>query len=249
VFLETTYGTTHRDANVAAERAEFRETVSEAVGSGGIAWIPAFALDRTQKVLYELHLAQQEGQLPRDVPIYCPSPSARAVTEIYRKHRQAGWFREEVAADPRAWQPGDVRKTVPSGLPRPSILISPNDMATAEWSQRQMASLLPEESTWVLLVGYQDPPSVGGQLKQGARQLEVAGSPVSVRARVRSFDCFSGHGDAADIDRWLAGVGRETKVILMHGGPEELRARAAELNAAGRKAVVAVRGEVVELGQ
>jgi len=249
VFLEATYGTTRRDAKVAGERAAFRQAVGEAVGSGGIAWVPAFALDRTQKVFYELHLAQQEGRLSRDVPIYCPSPSARAITEIYREHRRAGWFREEVAADARAWQPGEVRKTVPRQLPRPSILVSPNDMATAEWSERLMESLLPEASTWVLLVGYQDALSEGGKLKQGARQLEVAGRRVHVRARVRSFDCFSGHGDAADLDRWLAGVRRDARIVLVHGGREELRARAAELNAAGRKAVVAVAGEGMELGQ
>lgn len=234
VILETTYGTTHRDQAVDEERAAFRRSVGEAVRSGSVVWIPAFTLDRTQKILYELQLAQREGLLARPTPIYCPSPTARTITGLYEKHQHDGWFRDDVAADPGAWQPSEVRKTVPSDLPRPAILISPSDMTTALWSQRLLTRLLPEPTTHIFLVGYQDPQGEGGQLAAGVRQLEVLGKSIRVQAQVRSFGCFSGHGDAADLDRWLANVPRDVPILLVHGGAEELRSRAAQLRAAGR---------------
>jgi len=247
VVLESTYGTTRRDPAVRGHRAAFRQAVGEAVRAGGIVWIPAFAFDRTQKVLYELHLAQREGLLPEQLPIFCPSPTAAAITEIYRKNRQAGWFRDDVAADPLAFEPREIRKTVPSSLPRPSILISPSDMTTAAWSEKLLERLLPEPSTWVLLVGYQDPFGEGGRLKAGAASLPIRGREIPVRAQVRSFDGFSGHGDAADLDRWLSDVPRTAKLILVHGGTGQLHARVAELNAAGRKAVAAAPGAAIDL--
>lgn len=248
VFLEATYGTTIRQPDVAAERAAFRQAVAEVVRAGGVAWIPAFALDRTQKMLYELHLAQRDGLVPEQLPIYCPSPTARAITELYRSHQHDGWFRREVADDPLAWQPSAVRKTVPSNLPHPSILISPSDMSTAPWSERQMARLLPEPSTRVFLVGYHDPQSDGGLLEHGASQLSIGSQAVAVRAQVRSFHGFSGHGDAADIDHWLANVHRQATLILVHGSTAELQARSAQLKTRGREHVVVARpGEPIDL--
>lgn len=237
VVLETTYGAVRRDPAVANERAVFRRELGKVTGAGGVAWIPAFTLDRTQKILYELHLAQREGHLAENLPIYCPSPTAQAVTEWYRLHQQDGWFRPEVAVDPSAWQPSEVRKTVPSHLPRPAIVISPSDMTTSLWSERLLCQLLPEASTSVFLVGYQDPVSAGGLLERGTRQLTIGGEEIPVRAQVHSFRCFSGHGDAADIDRWLAGVRPEALVVLVHGDTEELQARAKDLKAKGRTAV------------
>ncbi len=244
VVLETTYGATRRDPAVANERAVFRREVGKVTGAGGIAWIPAFTLDRTQKILYELHLAQREGHLAENLPIYCPSPTAQAVTEWYRLHQQDGWFRPEVAADPSAWQPSEIRKTVPSYLPHPAIVISPNDMTTSLWSERLLSELLPGASTGVFLVGYQDPVSAGGLLERGSGQLTIGDQQIPVRAQVHSFRCFSGHGDAADIDRWLTNVRPEALVVLVHGDTEELQARAKDLKANGRTTVkIAAPGE------
>lgn len=234
IVLETTYGATERPASTAAERGEFRKSVGKITRAGGVAWIPAFTLDRTQKILYELHLAQREGALEKTLPIFCPSPTAQRITALYHTHRQDGWFRPEVAANPLAWEPQEIRKTVPSYLPRPSIVISPSDMTTAVWSERLLASLLPDASTGIFLVGYQDPVGEGGQLERGVRQLEIRGTSIPVRAQVYSFHCFSGHGDAADIDRWLANVPPEALIVLVHGGSEELEARATSLRAQGR---------------
>ncbi|MEN6451011.1 MAG: MBL fold metallo-hydrolase, partial [Thermoguttaceae bacterium] len=250
VFIESTYGPAHRDPSVKEHRQLFRRAVAEAVRRGGVVWIPCFSLDRTQKILYELHLAQQERLLPNELPIYCPSPTAREVTSLYKAHRRDGWFTPAIAADPLAFQPAEVRTTIPSArrLPHPCIIISTSDILLTEWMRRLLTDLLPDPSTAVLLVSYQDPESAGGLLKKGARKLEIGGQSAPVRANVQSFQCFTGHGDAVDIDRWLAAVPQAATVVLVHGDKEELGARADQLREQGRRRVIiAERGKTIDL--
>ncbi len=107
-------------------------------------------------------------------------------------------------------------------------------MLLTEWMRRLLSGLLPEPSTAVLLVSYQDPDSAGGLLKQGAETLDIDGQTIPIRAKVQSFQCFTGHGDAADIDAWLADVPKAATIVLVHGGKEELDARAEQLHRQGR---------------
>ena len=167
VFIEATYGATRRDEGIGREREQFRQLVGKALERGGVVWIPCFALDRTQRILYELRLAQQENRLPQSLPIYCPSPTAKEVTAIYRQNRRAGWFRPAVAADADAFSPSEILTTVPShgNLPRPSIVISTSDITYTAWMRTLLRSLLPEASTTVILVGYGDPDTAAGRLK------------------------------------------------------------------------------------
>ncbi len=252
VFVETTYGPKPRSRSVNGEREVFRNAVADAVRNGGIAWIPAFALDRTQKMLYELHLAQQKNALPSTVPIFCPSPTARKITEIYRLHQKDGWFRTEVANDPQAWSPESLRKSarLPARLPRPCILITTSGMMTHSLSRELLGKLLPDRSVTVFLVGYQDPDTPGDWLKQGKSTITIDNQSIAVRARVRSFGCFSAHGDSRDIDAWLAKIHRDAKVILVHGDRDCLTGRCKQLMEQGWKNVfVAEPGAEIDLAR
>ena len=240
-LIECTYGPIHRKATVRLQPAEFRRTVGETVAQNGVAWIPCFSLDRTQKVLYELHLAQKEKLLPERLPIYCPSPVAKEATAAYRKHRTEDWFSPTVAADAEAFfLPRELQGTVPSNrnLPRPCIIISTSDLLGAPWMQRLLADLLPEPTTGFFLVGYQPANTAGDRLLHGAKTLEIDGRSVAAQAKIHSFSCFSGHADAGEIDAWLANVPKTATLVLVHGDPKELRGRAEQLRSQGRKRVV-----------
>jgi metallo-beta-lactamase family protein len=244
VFVETTYGPISRKALVRQQRALFRKAASEAVAQGGVTWIPCFALDRTQKIFYELHLAQQEKLLPERVPIYCPSPTAKEITSLYREH-QRKWFPPTIAADTTAFSPREVLATVPSEqrLPRPSIIISTGDMMVAPWMRRLLERLLPEPSTNILLVSYQTLGSAGELLLHGATELEIDGHKTPVRAKVQVFSCFSGHADATEVDAWLGKVSKQATVVLIHGDTLELEARAEQLRGQGRQRVIVAKPE------
>ncbi len=224
--------------------------MAEAVGRGGVAWIPCFALERTQRVLYELHLAQREKLLPERLPIYCPSPTAKEVTSLYRENQQRGWFSPAIAADAEAFSPHDIHSTVPSRrrLPRPSIVISTGDVLVAPWMRQLLSVLLPEPSTHLLLVAYQPAGTAGELLLHGATRLDIDGQAIPVRAKVQPFSCFSGHADASEIDAWLGKVSRQATVVLVHGDREELAARAEQLRRQGRQHVIVAKpGETIGL--
>ena len=250
VFVEATYGPISRKASVRAQPAAFRRAVAEAVGHGGVAWIPCFALERTQRVLYELHLAQREKLLPERLPIYCPSPTAKEVTSLYQENQQRGWFSPAIAADAEAFSPHDIHSTVPSRrrLPRPSIVISAGDVLVAPWMRQLLSVLLPEPSTHLLLVAYQPAGSAGELILHGATRLDIDGQAIPVRAKVQPFSCFSGHADASEIDAWLGKVSRQATVVLVHGDRAELAARAEQLRRQGRQHVIVAKpGETLGL--
>jgi|GEM_PF-1394824 len=197
-FIETTYGPTFRDATVREERTLFRRAVAEAVERGAVVWIPAFALDRTQKILYELCLAQREGMLSPRVPIHGSSTTAAEITAIYQRNRRQGWFRGPVADDPAAWSPSGLRiaPKLPEPLPRPCVLLTTSGMLDAGASRALIEQLVPQSSSAIFLVGYQDPESPGGRLmkaagllREGTRDqasLKTAARPPSAAATPRS---------------------------------------------------------------
>jgi Cft2 family RNA processing exonuclease len=145
-------------------------------------------------------------------------------------------------------------------------------------SRRLVSRLATETSTTILLVGYQDPASPGGMLmkaaglmregtrdqaspirpaaaapskgpsKPSAAVLELDGRRIPVGATVRYYRCFSAHGDAKDMDAWLSKIHRSATVVLVHGGPWELTARAEQLAKQGWRDVrVARPGEPIDL--
>jgi metallo-beta-lactamase family protein len=250
VFVEATYGPISRKESVREQPAAFRRAVAEAVAGGGVTWIPCFALERTQRILYELHLAQRAKLLPERLPIYCPSPTAREVTEVYQALGPRGWFSPAIAADADAFSPQEVRFRTPpeKRLPRPCVVIHTGDLLVAAWTRRLLGTLLREPSTNIVLVGYQTAGSAGELLLHGATKLDVEGRAIPIRAKVRSFSCFSGHADASEIDAWLANVSKQATVVLVHGDKEELTARAAQLRRQGRLSVIIAKpGETIGL--
>ncbi len=193
-----------------------------------MAWIPAFALDRTQKILYELRTAQREGLLPAGTPIYCPSPSGNEISGIYRDH-QAEWFLPSAAMDPYSFAPpGLVNRLPREGVRGPAVVVSTSGMMDAAFAER-LAPLLEDGRSGVFLVGYQDPATPGWQLQHDWRRVRIGGQDYDVAAQVRTYGCFSGHGDAADIDQWLAAQPAHATIVLVPGDEEAVADRAAEL--------------------
>lgn len=236
VLVESTYGGRRHDAIATTEFAAFRRAVGAAVASGGVAWIPCFALDRTQKVLHQLKIAQEDGTLPGTVPIYCPSPSAHDITKLYRSwlRAESPWFRTSLRED--AILPSSLIHDGGAGTElrpeRPSVLLTTSGMLDAALSQSLLPSLLSERTTHVFLVGWQDPLSPGGQLASGTPTVEADGRQLPVRAAVHKYDCFSAHADASDIQVWLS-RNQKAQVVLVHGDRRALSEQEELLRSSG----------------
>jgi len=231
ILVESTYGSHRRELKAKKVRKRFRRSVGQTIKKGGIAMIPAFALNRTHKMLYEMTLAKETGTIPKDTPIYCPSPTAGQISKLYRNHRREGWFREQIMTHPAPFDPPNLieKPYLPESIPKPSILILTSGMLSNVYSKSLLPDIVKKPKNSVFLVGWQDPKSYGRALQEGAQEIEVNDKRVPVNANVQSFHCFSGHGDATDIDRWLSNVPKTTPLILQHGDLESLQERAFQL--------------------
>lgn len=256
VWVESTYGGQVRKPEVEKEASEFVQAVAEGLKAGGIVWIPAYALDRTQKVLYLVRRAQALNRLPFDTPVYVPSRTALSYTLLYEKEaEQPGlerWFKPEVYKV-GGLLPGKLESKVPRDLKGPCILITTTFALDEPEDGDVVADRLADPTTRLLLVGYSDPEATGGQLKKIAASGQGGEITVGERAvkiqpgQVRSYRFLSGHLDAGDLAGWLSRQDKDkVRVTCVHGEPEGLAKNAESLRAAGFKQVgVAERGKPV----
>lgn len=247
VFIESTYGATRHGAPGDRVRATFRAAVIDALKAKKVVWIPAFALDRTQKILHELELIRRDnGPLMVQVPIHVSSPSGREFTEAYTRHVNQGWFRPGIDARSFATAKLDRFPNV-SDVKGPCVLITTSGMMDEAASNDLIDQLALRVDVQIFLVGYQDPFSEGAQIRDH-RTVNIDGREIRVSAQVQSFPGFSAHGRADDLNRWLSCQRRDTHIGLVHGSPEALRDRKEDLVQQGYQRVDIPRnGERVEL--
>lgn len=257
VWIESTYGGMTRRPEVAGEAARFVDAIADAVKEGGVAWIPAYALDRTQKVLYLLLRAQALGRIPKTVPIHCQSPTAVSYSQLYEQEAQKPsavdpWFRPEVYKLGGIW-PWNVDRELKLDLKGPAILITTTAVLDEPDHAEMAEARLADPKTRILMVGYSDPDARGGQLKKIAREGKAAEIAFGERrilvepSRIQEFRFLSGHLDLDDAKAWLANQDKAAvRVTTVHGEPASLERLRDELKAAGfANVTVAERGKAV----
>ncbi len=234
VFVESTYGAA-TDASADATEADyrrFRQRIGETLKNDGLAWIPAFALDRTQRVLLEIKKGMDEGVIPADVPLYMLSPSARDNTALYVAHPE--WF--DVSDTTRVKSLFDralpaLGRTKPE-MSKRAILLTTSGMMDTASSLSLLPALAPRPDVTICLVGYQAPGTPGFKLSNQATKLSLKIKDekvdVHVGCRVEKFSCFGGHGDAQEMDGWLA-HNLKSKIYLVHGEGKALASRREDL--------------------
>jgi metallo-beta-lactamase family protein len=254
LLVECTYGDRAHSAEPPAEA--LRREVHDAVRRAGALLIPAFAVGRTQEVLFHLRALEAAGSIPA-LPVFVDSPMAVDATPIYLAHRED--HDDEMArlvasgAEPLrpsrlvfARSPAQSRAI--NRVTGPCIIVSASGMATGGRVLHHLKQRLPEESTTVLLVGYQAAGTRGWSLQNGAASLRIHGEDVPVRARVTSITGFSAHGDKEEVARWLSTLPAPPgRIFCIHGEPPALGATAERLSARGWNARVAVDQEEVDL--
>jgi metallo-beta-lactamase family protein len=224
VFIESTYGDKpgKNEKETEQEYERFAKVVKGALDQGKLVWIPAFAMDRTQRVMLELVRC---GANP--TAFYSFSSSGNAMTKYYLENPQlfpkeaTKWWTKlsDLYQKKEKWF--DPKKSSRASV----VLLTTSGMMDHGSSYGLLDKLLPDSNVVLCLVGYQSPGTPGAQLKAGAKTIELKdGKKVDVRATVESFDCFSGHGDARENDKWL-GENVHSKIYLIHGDPDALEKR------------------------
>jgi metallo-beta-lactamase family protein len=230
VVMESTYGDRAHDAEPIADKLE--RIFREAVARGGAVVVPAFAVGRTQELLYHLEQLESAGRVPR-LPKYLDSPMAAAATRIYAATPED--FDEEMrelvheGRSPLAQAEVTTTATVEESrainrVKGPAIIISASGMATGGRVLHHLRRRLPDPATTVLLVGYQAEGTRGRRLQEGGPTVRIFGEDVPVRAHVETVHGFSAHADADGLLRWLRTAQRPPRrVFLVHGDPEPAR--------------------------
>jgi metallo-beta-lactamase family protein len=224
LVLESTYGDRLHPPEDVLDR--FEKIVKTTVGRGGKVVIPAFAVGRTQEVLYILKKLEEEGRLP-PVPIYLNSPLAIDATEIYVHFSSEHNFFENGSEPTSAFHPArlitvhDAEESKQlNSLKDPAILISSSGMMTGGRILHHLKAYLPDSNSTLVITGFQAAGTRGRAILDGAKAIKIHGMPVSVNADVEFIESLSAHGDWGDIMRWLGGFERPPKTtFLVHGEP------------------------------
>ncbi|MBI2395379.1 MAG: MBL fold metallo-hydrolase [Deltaproteobacteria bacterium] len=231
VVMESTYGARSHARSHDDVAHDLEEILAETIASKGKVLIPAFAIGRTQVLLYFLDALVEAGRLP-DVPVAIDTPMGLAITETYKRFRRL-YDKESLAKLSRGDDPLDfddlfaVRKGQHSArvreMPGPMVVIAGSGMCTGGRIIRHLVDGLPEPENTVLFVGHQAEGTPGRRIQDaGARAGEVnlGGERVKVRARIRTLAGLSAHADRDELLAWLSHMPNVRRVALHHGEVE-----------------------------
>ena len=236
VVTESTYGDREHETPI----SDFADELNRAIARGGSILIPAFAVDRTEEILFELRRLF-EARLVKSIPVYIDSPMASKVLVFYKEAIEEGTtdIKPDVAASFKGIDPFDpgrfrVMTTVDeskllNNMTEQSIVISASGMATGGRVTYHLQNMLPDASNTVILVGFQAKGSRGLALEQGAEKLRIHNSWVPVNATVASVESFSVHADRKEIVEWLAHIDQPTHTFVVHGERDSQQALKAKL--------------------
>jgi metallo-beta-lactamase family protein len=222
LVVESTYGDRDRPTvTPTARRHLLREEVAAAMKRGGNLLIPAFAVERTQELLFDLGRLFANGELPR-IKVFLDSPLAIRATQVFAAH--AGDLEDVDAAEPPFQQPNfqfveTVEQSVAIGrIHGGAIIIAASGMCDAGRIRHHLKQNLWRPDSTVLLVGYQAPGTLGSLIEQGVKAVRIHGEEVSVKATIRRLDAYSGHADRTELIEWVKErLPAKRAIFLTHG--------------------------------
>jgi metallo-beta-lactamase family protein len=224
LLIESTYG---NRSHAGDSESELRDLIKEMIAQRGCLIIPAFAIGRTQDLIYTIRKMEDSGEIPA-VPVHVDSPMGIEATEIYCRHIEEHDFEMQQLRN-RESCPINSRHMVVDRTPEqskainslqgPLIIISASGMATGGRVLHHLKHRLPNPDTTVLLADYQAEGTRGRSLQDGAKEIRMLGEVV-VRAKIKVLDGFSAHADQSEILRWLGTFKKPPRMTyVVHGEP------------------------------
>lgn len=250
--MEATYGNRIHEPREIREEA-LEDVIEDTVKAGGVLMIPAFAMERTQELLYELNELAENGRIPR-VPIFIDSPLAIKLTEVYKNYYQ--YFDESTkqlikSGDAIFNFPG-LKKTLTTEesraineVPPPKVIIAGAGMSNAGRILHHERRYLADPKSTLFIVGYQAAGSLGRLLEDGIKEVKIFGELVPVKCQIKIASSYSAHADQPQLVSWVKPMRHALqKVFLVHTEIESAQVLAQKI-----RDELAVAAEIPEKGQ
>lgn len=220
LVMESTYGDRiHPHVDPASA---LKEVIERTVARGGTVVIPAFAIGRTQSLLYYLWTLKNAGEF-KLVPIYVDSPMATDATELMSAHMADHRLPPDVCREAFAMATyvQDVEESKALSANRmPKVIVSASGMATGGRVLHHIKAFGPDPRNTIMFAGFQANGTNGRTIVGGGREMKIHGEWIQIRAEVADLTMLSAHADAGEIMRWLGGFqSPPRRTFLVHGEP------------------------------
>ncbi len=258
LICESTYGGRMTPDNEGMQE-QLADIINRTIDRGGKVIVPAFAVGRTQVIVYHYHTMVQEGRIRRPIPIVVDSPLACRATEVFRRHpevfdEEADDFRRHVGGLFKSdWAEYTRSVDDSKALHRRNesmIIVSASGMCEFGRILHHLKNNIGDPRNTIIIVGYQAAHTLGRRLVEGEKRVRVFGEMYDVRAEVRVLNGFSAHANARELVEWTAplAVGCR-KAFLIHGEPDQSQKLAASMRDRGfRKVTIPESGQTFDLG-
>lgn len=231
LICESTYGNRNHE-DLESAKARLKEVIVQTAARGGKVLIPAFSLERTQQIVYDLHLLWDNKELPA-IPIIIDSPLATKVTDVFMKHPECydkEMYDEFLARAHNPFQFSLVHYTEDAeeskdlnGKPGPMVIMAGSGMCEAGRIRHHLKNGIEDEHNTVLAVGFMAQDTLGARIVDPAiTEVKIFDKMYSKRAQVEYIDAYSGHAGMDELDQFVAGIEGVKKVILVHGETEQM---------------------------
>jgi metallo-beta-lactamase family protein len=238
LLMESTYGNRiHRPVSEAVDRLQ--EIVKRVYERNGKIIVPAFALGRTQELVYVLHQLTNQGKIPK-IDIFVDSPLATHLTEVFTRHPET--YDEEAWADfgkkgdlPLAFKnltytESQEESKALNKRPGPFMVISASGMCEAGRILHHLINNVEDERNVILITGFQAQNTLGRRLVEGDKNIRIFGQRYNVKAEVEVLNEFSAHADAPALQHYAEQIKDLKRVFLVHGETSQAEAFKTQLS-------------------
>lgn len=231
LICESTYGNRLHESMADATN-KLADVVNKTVKRGGKVLVPAFALERTQEIVFELQILHDQKKIP-EIPIFIDSPLSMNVTGVFREHPEC--FDEEAKAffekQKKLFQFSQVKYTrsveeskALNALKTPCIIIASSGMCEHGRILHHLKNNIEDEKNTILLVGFMAKDTLGRKILEKRKVVNIFGDPYNVRAEVVVINAYSAHADRSDLLDFIAKREGLKKVFLVHGEEDQMAA-------------------------
>jgi len=232
LICESTYGNReHEDIKTAKDT--LKEVVIKTARRGGKVLIPAFSLERTQEIVYDLHLLWDAKEIPA-IPIVIDSPLATKVTEVFMQHPECydqRMYDEFLSRAHNPFQFSLVRYTASveeskalNGTPGPMIIMAGSGMCEAGRIRHHLKNEIEDARNTILAVGYMADNTLGRKIiERETSEVKIFDEMYTKKAETVYINAYSGHADMSDLDNYVYNTEGVKKLVLVHGELEQMQ--------------------------